>query len=92
MQVKMRFFIKLCFDQFTDSQESILQVEIDDVVGGNLESPTLSTDLRSEGRITPLPQIRAEIASNRQVCIFYVSYHHTLELSTKSTFIIYLLL
>lgn len=55
-------------EQFTDSQESILQVEIDDVVGGNLSSPTLSTDLRTEGRVTPLPQIRADIASsNRQL-------------------------
>ncbi|GJQ87685.1 hypothetical protein Trydic_g17503 [Trypoxylus dichotomus] len=52
---------------FTDSQESILQVEIDDVVGGNLGSPTLSTDLRTEGRVTPSSQVRAETASNRQL-------------------------
>ncbi|KAK9753458.1 RING-H2 zinc finger domain [Popillia japonica] len=53
--------------EFTDSQESILQVDIDDVVGVNLESPTLSTDLRTESRIAPLPQIRAEIVQNPQL-------------------------
>lgn len=69
--------------QFTDSQESILQVDIDDVVGVNLESPTLSTDLRTESRIAPLPQIRAEIVQNPQVCMIYLILIDRLKL--KST-------
>lgn len=50
--------------QFTGSQESILQMEIEEVVG--LDSSSQRSPRRAGG-ISPLPEIRAVVVTDHQV-------------------------
>lgn len=52
--------------QFTGSQESILQMEIEEVVG--LDSSDNQRSPRRGGGISPLPEIRAVVVADHQVC------------------------
>lgn len=56
------------FLQFTGSQESILQMEIEEVVG--LDSSENQRSPRRGGGISPLPEIRAVVVADHQVGFF----------------------